>query len=567
MRVSVVSTMRASPVTAMRFSSRAPMRATPSTAFRATAAAQLHTTAPVESRARVRKNLFGHHDQGMLPRMSWNVHNLYNILNRTFNPRKRSEMFFTRSTATVFQQRHKAKRFCRGYHGDWIQERRFKRYFVPLRLPAFNPTGNSAGLGKGARENAVVANQAVNIGGFQKDQSPLFSGRDEYASDTLLSSATDQPPMAQLFVRDVERGLDVVVFRACFAASVYKARSMILGGHVKLNGVVTRNPGILLEPGDLVQVAPARIPFLRYTEKELKKLNSAEKVTAEHDAEVQPAQEESEVKEEAKAEAEAENEGKPPSDREAAAQAASSEVQDVEAEIKDEKLDKATDEVAKKKQGELTSLPKGVRPFTQVPFAAWFLFVPPHLEVSWSTCSVIFMRYPTITVRKDQTRRPGSGFRNRTTTNRREPRDALIGAPGTTPDDVKYETDIGSPFAAAGDIYKLAWEWYQSNAPRTRGQLRRVRLMGKDARHGLVSSRALEAFHLTRALANNELVDRQSLNANWLDKMRQQHELPLRQRMLTRRQKLFAHLAQKAPEQAAKLEGLESPASETRPEA
>lgn len=36
---------------------------------------------------------------------------------------------------------------------------------------------------------------------------------------------------------EVERRLDVVIFRSCFADSVYEARRMVLHGAVKLNGV------------------------------------------------------------------------------------------------------------------------------------------------------------------------------------------------------------------------------------------------------------------------------------------------------------------------------------------
>lgn len=559
MRVSVVAAMRASSMAAMRVSPVSALRSTTPAAICATPAARLQASAPVETRSRLRKKLFGHHDQGMLPRMSWNVHNLYNILNRTFNPRKRSEIYFNRSNGTVYQQRFKAKRFARGYHGDWIQERRFKRYLVPLRLPSFNPIGTSQGLNKGAREKANVANQAVDIGGYQVAQAPFSAQRNDYASDTLLTSADDQPPMAQLYMRDVERGLDVVVFRACFASSVYKARSLILGGHVKLNGVVVTNPGLLLEPGDLVQVAPSRIPFLRYTEKQLQKLKGKEQAADEVYEEFEETSQEKEVEEEAKAEAAADEAGKSSEDQEAAAQAASSEMEAVREELKEEKLEKAEKEADRKVKAEKDPLPKGVRPFTPVPFAASFLFVPPHLEVSWATCSVIFMRYPTIMARKEVARRPGSGFRNRTTTGRQGARESLLGSSEVSSKNIKYETDIGSPFPAAGDIYKLSWEWYQSNAPRMRGQLRRVRLMGKAARHGLVSSRADEAFHLTRALVNNNLVERHSTNVEWLHKMREQHQPKHSERMLTKRQLLNASLAQRALARANGHKEVEEP--------
>lgn len=49
--------------------------------------------------------------------------------------------------------------------------------------------------------------------------------------------ANERMPTASLFMRDVERRLDVAVFRCCFAKSAYQARGSVVQGHVKLNGV------------------------------------------------------------------------------------------------------------------------------------------------------------------------------------------------------------------------------------------------------------------------------------------------------------------------------------------
>lgn len=37
---------------------------------------------------------------------------------------------------------------------------------------------------------------------------------------------------------EVERRLDVLVFRACFASSVWQAKAFVVGGKVKLNGSI-----------------------------------------------------------------------------------------------------------------------------------------------------------------------------------------------------------------------------------------------------------------------------------------------------------------------------------------
>ena len=42
---------------------------------------------------------------------------------------------------------------------------------------------------------------------------------------------------------DVERRLDVLVFRACLASSVYQAKEFVVNGHVKVNGQVVSARG------------------------------------------------------------------------------------------------------------------------------------------------------------------------------------------------------------------------------------------------------------------------------------------------------------------------------------
>lgn len=117
---------------------------------------------------------------------------------------------FTRTTASMYQQRWRSKRFLRAYHGDWIPERRFKRWFLPEALPALQHRGTAIETGLGSSGAAGPAREA---------------------------SAAERMPVASLFMRDVERRADTVVFRACFARSAYEARGLVVQGHVKLNGV------------------------------------------------------------------------------------------------------------------------------------------------------------------------------------------------------------------------------------------------------------------------------------------------------------------------------------------
>lgn len=47
-------------------------------------------------------------------------------------------------------------------------------------------------------------------------------------------------PVGSLMFTEVERRIDVVIFRACFAHSVYEARRMVIHGDVLLNGKKVR---------------------------------------------------------------------------------------------------------------------------------------------------------------------------------------------------------------------------------------------------------------------------------------------------------------------------------------
>lgn len=44
------------------------------------------------------------------------------------------------------------------------------------------------------------------------------------------------PPVGSLMFSEVERRIDVFVFRCCFAHSVYEARRLVIHGYVQLNG-------------------------------------------------------------------------------------------------------------------------------------------------------------------------------------------------------------------------------------------------------------------------------------------------------------------------------------------
>lgn len=75
-------------------------------------------------------------------------------------------------------------------------------------------------------------------------------------------------------------------------------------------------------------------------------------------------------------------------------------------------------------------------PFFLPPYAAPFLFIPAYLEVSFLTCSVIYLRHPTA--------RPGY-------------------------------SEIPTPYEADGEVMRLAWEWYGKVKPKIRSKTQRAR--------------------------------------------------------------------------------------------
>ena len=336
-----------------------------------------------------------------------------------------NETSFQKTSMTMFQQRWRSKRLLRAYHGDWIPERRFKRWFLPTSLPSFSPPLSKAG--------------------------PLSKGSD------VLDTPT--PPVKTLFMRDVERRIDTVVFRCCFAHSVYYARSLVLHGKVRINGHVITDPGHLLEQGDLITVEPECVPMLN---KEVAKRVQADR---ERLAPPPPTREESE----ANAETEASPEAEPAAEASPAEKASETEssVESAEAAPSEGTLPESQ---AKPAGSELAP---GVLPFHLPPFAAPFLFIPPYLDVSFRTCSAIYLHHPTLSQHVARSRDNDSSG-------------------GRRYSQLLYRSDIPSPYPAHGDIFGLAWELYARNAPRVRADERRIKLLGRYGRNGFDAARAFE---------------------------------------------------------------------------
>ncbi|KWU47207.1 alpha-L RNA-binding motif-containing protein [Rhodotorula sp. JG-1b] len=241
-----------------------------------------------------------------LPRMSWSPANLYNLYQRTYGPQS-NETRFTKSSFTLFQQKWKAKQLVRAYHGDILIETKFKRHYLPDELPP--------------------------IVGTNPGDLPV--------------------PLASLMFAEVEKRIDTVVFRCCFADSIYKARQMVLHGKVQLNGRTMTDPNRKLQPGDLISVDPTAVVTLQR-----------------------------------------------PREPPASASASSSDA--AAAESATSEAGAATAESASESESSSTTTPPppsaaGARPlpFHLPDYAAPFLFIPPYIEPSFQTCSAVYLRHPT----------------------------------------------------------------------------------------------------------------------------------------------------------------------------
>ena len=390
-------------------------------------------------------NLF--RPESAIPRMSWSPRNLYNLIARSSTGRLVNELNFTKTSMTMYQQRWRSKRMLRGYHGDWIPERRFKRWFLPTSLPSYAPSSLST-------------------------VKPL-SDADE--SDHALDSPT--PPVKSLFMRDVERRIDTAVFRCCFAHSVYYARSLVLHGKVSLNGNVHRDPGYLLQPGDLISVEPSCVPMLNgHVAKRVqadRERHAVKKSPPEVQESPTPTKENGDASvmtERSEANASAENGMALSESGESAEGAPAAASEDVKPATN---TAEHSEERSKSQHSAQNDLPAGVLPFHLPPFAAPFLFVPPYLDVSFRTCSAIYLRHPTLST---------SIIRSRNN-NRDSKRSST---------EVVYRTDIPSPYPAGGDMFGLAWELYVRNAPRVRSDERRTKHIGRYGHNGFEAARAFE---------------------------------------------------------------------------
>lgn len=117
----------------------------------------------------------------------------------------------------------------RGYHGDMIPEKKFKRWYLPQRLPDVRIRKTDLGK-KQEEEYLKIKADFANWSSRPRD----VAVEEKRVADETAGIA--QTPLGSLMFIEVERRLDTFIFRCCFAPSVYQARQMVIHGKVLVNG-------------------------------------------------------------------------------------------------------------------------------------------------------------------------------------------------------------------------------------------------------------------------------------------------------------------------------------------
>lgn len=173
-----------------------------------------------------------------LTSQSWSPKNLYNMWRRVD---RQGDLFVKTGHEVIFgqklyQERWNAKRLTKGYHADHLPSKKFGRWYLPQALPVM-------------RSNSAKSDKK------QNDLSKWVEGREAAGGRTGTNKRLKQlqkdslSPVGTMMFADTERRLDVLIFRACFARSVWAARSYVVQGHVRLNGQLVSTTKLLMSDG------------------------------------------------------------------------------------------------------------------------------------------------------------------------------------------------------------------------------------------------------------------------------------------------------------------------------
>ncbi|KAG8854708.1 mitochondrial 37S ribosomal protein nam9 [Tulasnella sp. 330] len=354
-----------------------------------------------------------------LPRMSWNVRNLYNLWSRSMgrhadNALPSNITRFQASSHPLFKQRWQSKKLLRAYHCDYLPEKKFVRWWLPERLP--DPMARKARGSKEAVEEGKVTPNAKKSSAAQWARNGTTSNATRGKEGSPTEGKAHLAPITSLMFAELERRIDVVVFRCCFAHSIHAARQLVVHGKVKLNGLKESDPNVRLNPGDMISVDPEAMTILRPPQQSdniLEEVEEELEAEAETEADLSTTSEDAEVA------------SKPTTDS-TSAKTESAETPSTPTDAG--KAWKPYQSAASLKAA--AKIDPSNPPFKLRPYAAPFIFIPPYIEISFPTCSAIYLRHPTA--------RPGY-------------------------------SEIATPYDADGEIFRFAWEWYRKNSIRVRG--------------------------------------------------------------------------------------------------
>lgn len=172
----------------------------------------------------------------------------------------------------------------------------------------------------------------------------------QVASDNPRDSRTT--PIASQTYATLEKRLDIALFRALFASSTRQSKQMIVHGKVKVNGKQIKRPGYCLKPGDLFEVNPAAVIMNVSPPRPRKLTDQEDSETAESNAETST---------------------------EGGAQATTT---------------TATTPVSNRTRKASEWEEIGRSNFVPKDYMSAFAFVPTYLQVSYETCSAVYLRDP-----------------------------------------------------------------------------------------------------------------------------------------------------------------------------
>ncbi|RDA86802.1 hypothetical protein CP532_6394 [Ophiocordyceps camponoti-leonardi (nom. inval.)] len=194
-------------------------------------------------------------------RQTWNKHNVYNLY------RSVGREPLVNRNSTFFQQKWAAKSKTRAYHGDHIQEKKWKRLFSrrlrsvvdmpPQYLAAHDGSEQATGRGSGLTTTQVTAESYSNAPKY-KPEEPV-SGRKGDVNKLLATQFSQMTPYMQMTYAPLERRLETAIYRALFASSIREARQFCVHGAVKVNGLKMVYPAYQLNPGDMFEVDVERV--------------------------------------------------------------------------------------------------------------------------------------------------------------------------------------------------------------------------------------------------------------------------------------------------------------------